>query len=413
MGVTTFIQTNTKATLADGPSADAFNRLRVSNPVTLFDSKQLYDAAPLFWDDAETSGGGTSTSHSTATAATTISVSNTTAGTRIRQTKQRFNYSPGKSQLIFLTGILGGSGSGITRRIGYYDANNGVFFNNEGGTINVTVRTSTSGSPVDTDYAQSTWNLDKFDGTGPSGITLDFTKAQIMVIDLQWLGVGRIRWGFAVSGILYYAHEADGSNKATTVYMSTPNLPLRYEISNDGTGGAASLVHICSTVISEGGKEDIGILRYKSTAGTHVDANTENTLYAILGIRLKSTALSATIKLVDVSIAEHQGSKNFEWVLLLNPTVAGSFTYADETNSAVQTATGATANTVSGGTPVGGGLASSAFRGGPTVAQEVESALTIGSKIDGTADELVVCVRPIGGSTNIDIEGSLTWRELT
>lgn len=157
---------------------------------------------------------------------------------------------------------------------------------------------------------------------------------------------------------------------------------------------------------------ELGVLRYKSTAGTHIDMAVENTIYAVLGIRLKAAYLGAAINIVNVTLAEHVGSKHYEWMLILNPTVADTFTYANETNSAVQTATGGALNTVTGGTIIGGGFASSAQKGGITMASEIKNALRLGADIAGTVDEIVLCVRPVGGSTNIDIEGSLTWREL-
>lgn len=123
---------------------DAFVRLRTSEPVTLFDSKQLHDAAPLFWDDAEESGGSTTSSHSTDTASTTIGVALNTAGKRTRQTFMRFNYQPGKSQLIFCTFVMDktGGGTGITRAIGYFDDNNGLFLKDNAGTYQFVRRTS-------------------------------------------------------------------------------------------------------------------------------------------------------------------------------------------------------------------------------------------------------------------------------
>jgi hypothetical protein len=233
--------TGIKAT--DSPSIDAFGRWRVSNPETIFDSKQLHDNAPLIYDDQEVSGGSTTSSHSTATASTTIGVGATTAGKRVRQSFMRFNYQPGKSQLIFCTGVLdkSGGGTGITRGFGYYDDNNGLFLQDKEGVIQFVKRSSTSGSPVDTEVNQSSWNIDTMDGTGASGITLDFSKAQILVIDFEWLGVGRVRMGFVVDGIVYYCHQFNHANSVSTVYMSTPNLPVRYEIDNDGTGAASTL----------------------------------------------------------------------------------------------------------------------------------------------------------------------------
>ena len=397
--------TNIKA--QDSPSIDAFARWRVSNPATLFDSKQIHDNQPLFWDDSEVSGGSTTSSHSTATASTTIGVALNTAGKRVRQTFQRFNYQPGKSQLVLLTGTLGtGGGTGITRAMGIFDDNDGIFMQDDEGTIKAVLRSSASGSPVDTKVAQSAWNLDKLDGTGASGVTLDSTKSQIVIIDYEWLGVGRVRIGFVVDGIPIYVHQFLNANNSAGVYMSTPNLPLRYEIENDGTGAASELEHICSSVMSEGGVEDTGVLRAASTAGTHVDANAADTVYAVIGLRLKTTHLDAVIREVSTTMIS-ETNDDFEWSLYLNPTVAGTFTYSDETNSAVQTATGATANTVTGGTLVNAGFAKSSA----SISSILPNALHIGAAIDGTRDELVLCVRPL--SANADIQASITWRELS
>lgn len=405
---------------ADSPAIDAFGRLRVSNPTTLFDSKNIYDDPdlastvenqPLLYDNQETSGSGTGTNFSANESLQDLTVSNTTAGTRVRQTKMRFNYQPGKSQLIIMTFNMKGTASGITKREGIFDDNNGLFLEFDGTTVNFVRRTKASGSVVNNKVAQASWNLDTMDGNGASGITLDWDKTQIMYIDYEWLGVGRVRMGFVIDGKIYYAHEFLNTNVLDVVYMQTPNLPLRSEISNDGTGAADSLEQICSTVISEGGSQDLGIMRYASTNGTHIDANTENTIYAILGMRLKSAYLGATVKLISAYIAEATGSKELEVMFILNPTVAGTFTYADETNSAIQIARGASTNTVTGGTKLFGGFMSSATRGG-VAGSALENALRLGSLIDGTPDELVLCIRPIAGSINTDVEGSITWREL-
>lgn len=397
----------------DGPNFDAFDRLRVSNPETLFDSKQLWDDSPLFWDDQETGGAGTTSTHSSDIAAVTMGVALNTAGKRVRQTFERFNYQPGKSQLALFTFLLDkvGGGTGITREVGIFDTSNGLFLRDSEGTIQFVRRTYASGAAVDTAVSQASWNVDTMDGNGASGITLDFTKTQIMILDFEWLGVGRVRMGFVIDGIVYYAHQFLNTNSLATVYMSDPNLPVQYSIENDGTGAASTMDHICCSIMSEGGQQPTGISRYASTGGTHVDANTEDTVYAIIGIRLKSTNLNSAVKLVDIALAEHTGNKNLEWILLLNPTVAGTFTYSDETNSAVQTAKGASTNTITGGTPVAGGLFSSALKGGAGE-EQLQTARNLGSAIDGTPDELVLCARPIGGSTNCDVEAGLQWREL-
>ena len=239
------------------PTRDAFSRLRVSEPLHLFASKQLANNQPLFWDDAVLSGAGTSSTYNTNQASTTLAVSNLTAGSRARQTFRSFQYTPGKSQLIDLTFVSTAPAAGITKRVGYFNTNNGLYFEQAGTTLQVVTRTFTSGAVVNNAVTQANWNLDKLDGSGgagnPSGLTLDVTKTQILVIDFQWLGVGAVRFGFNINGVLYYVHQFRNANNLSLVYTQIPSLPLRYEITNDGTGGVASLTHICASVASEGG----------------------------------------------------------------------------------------------------------------------------------------------------------------
>lgn len=393
----------------DSPSIDAFARWRTSEPFTIFDSKQIHDNQPLFWDDSETSGSGTSSAHSTDEAATTISVGATTAGTRVRQTFQRFNYQPGKSQMILCTWGEFDTSTGITKRVGYFDGENGLFFESDEGTVRVVRRTYVTGSAVDNQVDQSSWNLDHLDGgadaNNPSGISLDFTKTQIGFIDFEWLGVGRVRMGFVIDGIPVYCHEFNNANNLTTVYMSTPNLPVRYEIANDGTGAADDFVHICSSVQSEGGQNKNGVLRHKDSGS--VSSLSTGTTYAMVGLRLQSGKLDGVIDLETLSIICSSTNDQAHWELKFNPTVAGTFTYANETNSLVQTATGSSSNTITGGTDIDGGYFSTSL----PITTAIPNALRLGSDISGTVDEIVLCVTPI--TNNITVDASMTWRELS
>lgn len=387
---------------------DALARLRVSNPVTLFDSKQLNDNLPTRWDDQEVSGSGTSSVFNTNQASTTISVANLTAGKRVRQTFMRFNYQPGKGQLVLMTGIMGGSiGQGITASLGQFDDDNGIFFRISNGVIEAVIRGKMSGTPVDRAVTQENWNMDKLDGTGDSGVTLDPAKPQIIVFDYEWLGFGRVRMGFIIDGALIYCHQFLNSNTdINTVYMSTPNNPLRYEIENDGTGTASSLVHICCSVMTEGGQEELGILRYVSTGNNHVDANSAGTLYAVLAIRLKSTHLDCIIKEVSMSLLS-KTNDDFEWVVVSNPSVAGTFNFNGVNDSCVEVAYGDTTNVVTGGNFITGGFATQQQAATDTL----PNAIWLGSNIDKVPGEVFLCVRPLGPNANI--VGGFTYRELT
>jgi hypothetical protein len=406
------------ALATNGPQGDAFGRLRTSNPVTLFDSKQAFDNQPLFWDDVEVSGGSTTSTHSADRASSILGVGATTAGLRVRQTFQSINYQPGKSQLVLLTGVLNasGGGAGITRRIGFFDETNGLFFEDAEGTYNVVCRSHVTGSPVDLSVAQADWNLDTMDGEGPSGVTIDFSKAQIFVIDFEWLGTGRVRFALNIDGETFYVHEFKNANNLTSVYMSQASLPIRYEIDNDGTGAASTLEAICTTVISEGGQEKSGALRYTSTrtqvSPGFINANVVGTVYAVVGIKLKAAYIGTNIVLEKIS-AMNVTTDDYEWLVVLNPTIAGvAPTFADLANSAVQVAKGNAANpstsTVTGGTILDGGLVKSSAQSG-SISVESGLALKIGAAIDATVDELWLCIRPL--TANADIDGALTWRE--
>jgi len=404
----------------DSANFDAFARLRVSNPTTIFDNKQIHNNGALYWDDVERTGSGTTSTWSKNTASTVLAVSATTAGKRQRQTFMRFNYQPGKSQLILLTGVLNksGGGAGVTSCWGYGDDNNGLFiFNNEGSILFVK-RTSHSGSPVDTMIAQADWNIDKMDGTGDSGITLDFSKSQILLIDFEWLGVGRVRMGFVVDGIPYYSHQFLHTNVLSNVYMSTPNLPISYWIENDGSGAASSIEHICATVISEGGITELGTDHSQSTENTFIQAATAGTRYAVFGIRLKAANLDSVVKIINIFIMNAQAD-DYHWELLMNPTLAGTpGVWQDDEDATIQYATGDVTADPSTTTVTNGHVIDAGFvKGGKDTGAMSKislSQLRLGSKIDETRDEIWLAVMPIGsGSLNADIYGGIAWKEVS
>jgi len=401
-------------TPSDNQVVNAFGRLRVSNEYTIMANKQIHDNLPLFWDDQEVSGSGTASFHNPNRSETTISVSATTAGTRVRQTKRHFNGLPGKSQLILMSGILGVSTPGITRRIGAFDENNGFFFEDDGVSIKVVVRSSTSGSPVDTAIARSDWVINQLDDSGDSRVILDFNKLQNFIIDYE-CGSGRVRFGFFINGLILYIHEVDHVNTEDVVYLSTPNLPLRYEISNDGTGPSASVKHICATVISEGGRQNDGSLRYASTGISSINANVSGTIYTICALRLKTTALDSTIKPVLISLNEVNVAppgSNFEWLLIMNPVVANAVTFNGIDNTSVEFAVGNAGNssnsTLTGGTVLAGGYINANV---DFVNQDLfNETLLLGSLIDGTRDELYLAVRP--SANNMAMVGGIQWRDI-
>lgn len=400
---------NIKIGYSDSANLDAFARLRTSQPQTLFDSKQLADKQPLFWDDQLISGSGGASTYNANQASTTLSVSASTAGRRVRQTFRRFNYQPGKSMLFIQTGIFGVSATGIKRKSGFFDEKNGLFFDQQSDGMGVTVRTYTSGSAVDTRVLQTNWNIDTMDGSGASGINLDYTKCQIWFVDFEWLGVGRVRFGFFVDGQPYYCHEVLNANNTTLVYMSVPNLPLRYEIENTGTGGAVEFTHICSTVISEGGLQDTGF-PFGLSRGTNAMTTLNNTnIYPLISLRLNSNYLTSTVKLLDFYI-NCTSTATFNWYLLLNPTISGTaLSYSSVTNSSLDADSVSTnATTATGGTTLLCGTTQQGNESG--VSKILNSDFSFGSTIAGVSDQIVLAVQRVTGTTET-FYGSINWKD--
>lgn len=407
---------NQPISFADGPAVDSFGWQRVSQATTLFGTTQEYSPHPLLVENY-TAGTATAT-HSTSTGSTVLSTVATTSGNRaMRQTKVYWQYQTGRAQLIKMTGRLSASGTpsgAAVARIGYFDDNNGVFFCRDATGYALVKRTNTSGSVVETRVAQSSWNIDKMDGTGPSGVTVDFTKEQIFVMDLQWLGVGRIRLGLNIGGVLRYVHEFDHANTTTVVYIRTACLPMRYEVFNSGgTGAIITMEAVCMAVESEGGVINEG--GYQFTCGTKgvVSASLANsaTLTPIMTLRLRDTFNGLTYRgHIHPGLLELLVKTNdiyYEWIWNVatltsaggatNELTGGTWVNAEATYSGLEFNLAATAYT--GGTIVGGGQALS----GTGSAKEATSTdgpakLLLARTYANTRDTLTLAARGIGGA---------------
>ncbi len=283
--------------LSDSAQIDAFSRVRVSLPKTVFDSQQEYGLDLLKTWDATANGTlptivsthGSVVSGSNAvgpvngsTKMCPITVSGTSGHYSVLQSKQYVRYIPGKSHLVFVTGIFSpGTVANTDARVGYFDSKNGIFVKTTNGAYSIVRRTNTSGSPVDTEIAQASWNVDKFDGTGMSGKTLDLTKTNILFINAQWLGVGRVIVGFDIDGILYPAHQFLNANSLTVPYTQHFNLPVRLELRNTGASTGGTIQFVCASVQSEGGEDVAGFPASASNGITTIGVTTRRPILSI------------------------------------------------------------------------------------------------------------------------------------
>jgi len=319
---------------SNSPNIDAFGRLRVSEPFTLFDSSHRYADNGLWATSTATSG---TTTFNSAQGLVDLAVTSASGSEVIRETVKVFSYQPGKSLLVLSTFVMSPAKTNLRQRIGYYGAANGYYLEQSNSTVSFVERTSISGSLVNTPIAQSSWNVDPMNGTGPSGITLDLTKAQILFMDLEWLGVGTVRMGFVIDGNFYVCHKFHHANIIASTYITTASLPLRYEITNTGaTSGASTLKQICSTVLSEGGYELRGSQQAVGTPITSPKTlTTAGTFYPIVSIRLKSTRLDAIALATAISVIGNTQA-NFNWQVVVAGTTTGGSWVSAGTNSSVE-----------------------------------------------------------------------------
>lgn len=396
----------TRVKIADSPAADAFGRWRVANMNILLSSQLNYADNALVWGELATGGG--STSHVPARAAMDLIVDGTDGAEVIRQTKRYYLYRAGQSHAIFMTFSQMTAIANVRKRCGYFDADNGLFFEVNGTTdVAVTKRSNTSGSPVDTRITQVNWNLDTLDGSAdannPSGLNLDVSQAQILFIDLQWLGAGRVRMCFDIAGVVRPVHEFLHANVLDTVYMSTATLPCRYEITNTAASAGATYTQHCSAVVREGGTEEEGFptcLRSPASGGGVLDATT--TPRSAISVRLRASHIRAFLKPLAAGLM-NLGTGAVVFDVVLNPTLAaGPLSFANSGQLGLQVSFDQLDYTPGSGHAIGCG---SAPGSGPsdTVGRVsgIDSVLGVAANLASTSDILSLIVEAAAGTQNL------------
>ena len=388
------------STTIGGTNLDAFGRLRVSNPFTLFDSQNRYIDGDQFSNITATGGNVVYVANESSF---NLNVSAANGSSVIRQSKTVQAYQPGKSLLIMNTFAMATLKANLTQRVGYFTVDNGIYFEAVGTTLNLVIRSSVTGSIVEERIAQASWN----GNTLLSGTVLDPTLTQIFWCDVEWLGVGNVRAGFVINGEFIVCHTFQHANQPgnTTVYMTTATLNPRYEITNTGaTSGVSTMKQICSTVISEGGFSPSTKIAYVTNNTTVTRVASANTVTALCSIRLNPAYPDAVVVpaqldllLIDVRYGQFQ--------LIENATFTASF--SNVAGSVVQTAIHS--NVITDGTVVYAGLSSS--RDEVEISEDIKRRLQLWRTAAGTPSTLTLAVAYT--ANNADLLWKLGWEELT
>ena len=399
---------NTSVTISGfGQSADAFGRLRVSNPFTLFDTQARY------YDHGQFSNVNVGTANVVYVASQSsyqLNVGSANGDSVIRESKRVFAYQPGKSQLTMNTFCFATPKTNLRQRVGLFGANNGVFFENDGTYNYMVIRSQSFGN--EERVRQDAWNGDRLNGSGgitnPSNITLYPDRTQIFYADVEWLGVGSVRVGFVINGAYVLCHTFHHANQLgfDRVYMTTATLPIRYEITNTGaTSGASMMTQICSTVISEGGYNSFGTTESYGTGTTQKRLSNSGTYYPVVSIRLNAARLDAIVVPRQIDVLS-PSVNYYRWALLNNATLTGA-TFAQTSQSGtVDIDTAATA--VAGGFEIQSGYVSSREL---TQLSSVDFfQFQLGRTMQGVSDVVTLVIAAT--ANNADVLAELGWQEL-
>lgn len=406
---------------ASGTATDAFGRLRVSEPLTLFDSFHRYQDNGKF---STSTSGTANTQYQTNESVVDLNVGTASGDRCYRETKRVFAYQPGKSLLIMNTFVMNAQKTNLRQRVGYFNSQNGVFLENDGTGNYLVLRAYTSGSVVETRVAQANWNVDKFDGTGASSQSghpdrgnLDIAKSNIFWIDVEWLGVGDVRCGFVIDGLMVPAHIFHNDNVNLTTYMTTAILPIRYEIENtDTTASVSKMKQICSTVISEGGYTLEGKSRSVSMPITEPkDLPTAGTFTPVMSIRLKDSFKDALAVLKDVEFFGVSNNTSYRYKIIIGGTLTGASWTSAASDSPIEYDITATA--ITGGRDAQIGYVNvSAGAGGAAVNLGRETLFAYQFERDPFAvsgNGIVITLAATGSANGNDAVGAMTWEEIT
>lgn len=402
-----------------------FNRLRVVQAQKLFDNQLQYDGQPVFWD-TEINGTATAT-HDPFNSGQDLTVV-ADGDYIIRQLKEYQRYQSGNAQVIKMTFVPDANSNEIEFVL---RSSSGVF---DG---------STAGVPFDLVIPRSLWNYDKLDGTGTSGITLDLTASQILFIDLEWLSVGTVRYGFEIDGRLRLCHAQNNANMVRGAYMTTANLPARHYIERDGTTviqeigyndgkngvmlrykstgqTSGTLKQICTALESEGGQEEEAGFPFSGTSGaSSITLTAGSSFIAVAQHQLLFNGIENRVKYIPQQAVVSSTDQPIFVEYIYNPTVTGGVfnpVTGGIFNSAMER--NVTATSLTGGNVIfSETILASAGQGnqpstGGSKATTLVSKLPFGIGINAdTPIPFAVKVTNIGGAST-DIYYSFNWKEI-
>ncbi len=393
---------------------DSKGRLKVQTQQTIFFNTFQYGKESDVWDESTTSGGAAVFDVSTSNVL--MSVTSTVGSKVIRQTRNVQRYTPGRAQAIAFAIRLQTPVTGVRRRLGMFDGNDGFFFEDCGTVDPVTGEPQYACVVINSDGATPTveriyrkdWNGDKLDGNGPSKIVADPQAQQLINIEYEWYGAGTIIFSWIIDGLPRVIHTVFNGNRLRTPWAKTPFLPIRLELENfGGATGTHYMWQGSNSLLVEGSVEKLGIAENMLTPLAGINMPLANTFYPILSIRLKPTTLTGIV-LPTYFQAGTLDNTDIYYRLIRNATVNGTWVDHPDTNAFTQynyTSTGA----VTDGFALDSGIISAGANSGP-IQLDSNTVYQIGRGSLGTvSDTITIAVAAKNANKNAVV--SFTWIE--
>lgn len=399
---------NNQISYSDSPNLDAFGRLRTSNITSLIEVTHIHDKRPYIVDEVT---GGTVTSTWDGTNSQVV-MSGTGANSYvIRQTFTSAVYQPGKSQIMEASFSNFQLQSNVIKRVGYFVADSGstysdnldgFFLESNGISNSISFQIWKSGSltySADT----SSWNSDQINPA-----TIDWSKTQLMVADFQWLGVGRVRFGMVFSGQTYYFSDSNGTNNLSTVYMQSPDQPIRYELRT--SGGTGSLNMICAQVSMEGSLNQLTIPAGIIGPSSPVTFATSGVKYPFIGLKMNTGFENISLLINQINIL-NTSNDNYYCTLEIDPPITGSYSFSASSQPEILKSICDGSQTITGSSPIFACFVGEAGTSASSTFELLDSQVAPGMNIDGSSQEIWVCITPLGANATFYGSLNLTYRK--
>jgi len=395
-------------------SIDSKGRLKVQTQQTIFFNTFQYGKETDVWDESAVNGA--SAVFDTSFSQIRMEVTNQLGSKVIRQTRNVQRYTPGRTQSVAFAIRLDTPTTGIRRRFGMFDGNDGFFFE-DCGTVDpdtgepqyaCVIINSDGATPTVERIYRKDWNGDKLDGNGPSGFTANPQAQQLVMMDYEWYGAGQVSFMFVMNGLPRVIHTFNHGNRLQSPWAKTPFLPIRLEIENlTGAAGTHYLWQGSNSILAEGSVEKLGIAESILTPLTGINMPLSNTFYPVVSIRIKSTALTGIV-IPTYFQAGTVDNTDIYFKLIRNATVNGTWVDHPDPNAFTQynyTSTGA----ITDGVELSAGIIT-AGGGAAQIRVDTDTVYQIGRSNLGTvSDNLTLAIA--AKNANKNAVATMTWIE--